>query len=353
MDREKTHIEESEAPKGYSCVKILMCFVLMLLFFSGFNRVHSDPVDVVGGSDIADRTISVGEVEITHVRNAGFLFMSGDTKVLVDAIYRGEGDYAMPAHILGSMQQGLPPFDGVNLALATHAHGDHFDGYSVGKYLENNPDAIFISDGEAKNRLQMEFPHFEEVKDRFNALTVEEGEKVQLTVNGLELEVLGMRHGLDFAGRNYGYLFTIGGLRILHMGDSLLTYSEVEAFELPQEEIDIVFVPWWYILQGKYARTVREGIQAKQVIVMHNEVLVIRDEIYEWEWILERIETEFPDAIVFYELYEEPVEEVAKEDKLSEEEPEDETITCACLGTLSLWGMVTAAAVVVHKRQKK
>ena len=352
MDRGKTDVEESEVFKGYSYVKILMCFVLMLLFFSGFDGVHSNPVDIMGGPDIADRTISVGEVEITHVRNAGFLFVSGDTKVLVDAIYRGEGDYAMPAHFLGSMQQGLPPFDGVYLALATHSHGDHFDGYSVGKYLENNPDALFISDGETKNRLQMEFPRFEEIKDRFNALTVEEGEKVQLTVHGIELVVLGMRHGLDFPGRNYGYLFTIGGLKMLHMGDSLLTYSEVEVFELPQEEIDIVFVPWWYILQGKYAKAVREGIQAKQVVVMHNEVLVIRDKIYEWEWILERIETEFPDAIAFYELQEEPAEEVAKEDELSEEEPEDEIITCACLGSLSLWGMVAAAVAIVHRRQK-
>lgn len=48
---------------------------------------------------------------------------------------------------------------------------------------------------------------------------------------------------------------------------------------------------------------------------MHNEVLLIKDEIYEGERILERIETEFPDAIVFYELQEEPVEEERKKRK--------------------------------------
>lgn len=351
MDRSKTNTE-SRILRNRNDVKMLMCFAMIFLFLVSFDGVHSNPVVVVGGPDTADRTISVGEVEITHVRNAGFLFVSGDTKVLVDALYRGEGDNAVPAHILGSMQQGLPPFDGVNLALATHAHEDHFDGYSVGKYLENNPDAIFISDGEAENRLQMEFPRFEDVKDRFKALTVEKGEKVQLTVNGIELEVLGMRHGLDFSGRNYGYLLNIGGLKILHMGDSLLTYSEVEVFELPQEEVDMVFVPWWYILQDKYARTVREGIQAKQVVVMHNETRTTREKIYEWEWILERVETEFPDAIAFYELQEKPVEGVvAKEEEPSEEESEEET-TCACLGTLFLWGMLAAGAAVVHRRQE-
>lgn len=293
--------------------------IMSILSFFGVTDSRIFAHDTDGPQPISG-TIQIGEVEITHISNAGILFMYDGRKVLIDALFRRD---AVPTEVslsvLDKIQKGLPPFDGVDVALATHAHGDHFDSYSIGNFLKNIPEAIFISSNEARYYLQMEFSDFDEIQDRVVAVTLEEGETAELTENGIELKILGMRHGGYYSGRNYGYLFEMGDLKILHMGDSLLTQSEIEVFQLPQEEIDIVFVNWWYLISSEYAETVREGIKAEQIVVMHNDVKTFEDRIVDIDWILERVETEFPDALVFYEVHEETVEEEPSEEKSSDE----------------------------------
>ena len=76
------------------------------------------------------------EVRVTYVGNAGFLIAVGDKKILIDALFSGfPGGYTLPEEIRDKMALGRPPFDGIDLALATHSHGDHFESGLVRRFL--------------------------------------------------------------------------------------------------------------------------------------------------------------------------------------------------------------------------
>lgn len=87
---------------------------------------------------------SSGPIELTYIANEGFLITGGGKKVLVDALLR-EGipeSYLRPApETLKKMEASQPPFDGVDLVLATHFHRDHFNAGSVAAHLRANPRA--------------------------------------------------------------------------------------------------------------------------------------------------------------------------------------------------------------------
>lgn len=305
-----------------------MILIMPILSFFGLTDSRISAQDT-GGPQPISGTIHIGEVEITYIGNAGFLFVYNDRKIIIDALYSSATvPTGVSLAVFGKIQKGLPPFDGVDLALATHSHNDHYDSYSVGTFLKNNPDVIFISSNEVRYYLEMEYSGFNSIQDRVVAVTLEKGETCELTENGIKLKILGMRHGGYYSGKNYGYLFEMGDVKILHMGDSLLTQSEIEVFQLPQEEIDVVFVNWWYLINSEYANTVREGIKAKQIVVMHNDIKTFEDRIVDIDWILERVGAEFPDALVFYEVPKETVEEpsVTSSEEEVVEEPSEEAV---------------------------
>jgi len=53
--------------------------------------------------------------------------------------------------------------------------------------------------------------------------------------------MLNLRHGQRRRPQNLGYVFEIGGRRMLHMGDADgVTLSEFQAYELPEKQIDVL-----------------------------------------------------------------------------------------------------------------
>ncbi|MFQ5351382.1 MAG: MBL fold metallo-hydrolase, partial [Thermoanaerobaculia bacterium] len=87
------------------------------------------------------------EVQVIYLANEGFLLEAGETKVLVDALF-GEGlrGYpVVPAPIRAELEGARGRFAGVDLILASHFHGDHFDAAAVARHLRANPGAVFLS----------------------------------------------------------------------------------------------------------------------------------------------------------------------------------------------------------------
>ena len=87
-------------------------------------------------------------VRVTHVFNTGYLITVGDKRILIDALYLGH-----PEGILKPVVYAQPPFDGVDLILATHEHHDHFSPELVGRYMKENPQTLFVSTGSAVDQL--------------------------------------------------------------------------------------------------------------------------------------------------------------------------------------------------------
>ncbi|MCP4653821.1 MAG: MBL fold metallo-hydrolase, partial [bacterium] len=80
--------------------------------------------------------------------NEGVLIETGGKKILVDALFREPNPAyaAPPKEVLEKLETAQPPFDDVDLILATHNHGDHFDARSVVRHLRHNPRAVFLAE---------------------------------------------------------------------------------------------------------------------------------------------------------------------------------------------------------------
>lgn len=291
MDKRKVNREEKRKGRNKKILKrkndhgiIFICLILFTSLFSGCIDQGADQTPV-------------SEVEITFVGNEGFLITAGDKKVLVDATFYGDTAYAPPSEIQTSLEQALPPFDGVDLILITHLHQDHFHSLITGTCLENNSEAVLVSTGEVVSLLEVAFPNFDEVKDRIKTVKPERGKKVKFTLNGIKLEVLDMPHGGNYPGVNIGFLFTIGGMKMLHTGDSLMTSSDLEAYNLSRENIDIAFLHYLYFTDPTLHEAVQE-IRADHLVAMHLDVPWYDDEK---DQIVNEIKTNFSEVTVFTE----------------------------------------------------
>jgi L-ascorbate metabolism protein UlaG (beta-lactamase superfamily) len=242
----------------------------------------------------AQRPVSAPEVRVTYVGNAGFLIAIDDKKILIDSLFSGfPGGYTLPGDIQDKMALGLPPFDGIDLALATHSHGDHFESGLVRRFLANNPAAVFGSTPQAIASLSG-FP------GRVIAFQPGKNEPAADDVRGIHVEAIYLSHGAPEAGReeiaNFGYLVTVNGVTLFHSGDIDAAFIGFDAFRslrLPEKKIDVAFLQHFYLLDVPGERKlVREGIAARHIIPAHyhyTEPPLNREAVLK----------SYPDAIIF------------------------------------------------------
>ena len=277
--------------------------VFPLLFITALPAcADAAPDGTPGGRGAAgDRVV------LTYVGNEGFLVAADGRKVLVDALYRGgvSGYVVIPEERRRLLEGALPPFDGVDLLLATHHHADHFDPQAVGAHLKKNPGARFFSTRQAVERLRSEFAGFDAVRDRVEGVTPGEGERARRSVRGIELEILTLHHGRDRPIENLGFLFVIGGRKMLHVGDTEATADDFAVYDLAAERIDVAFLPFWHLIGENRPAAVRSAIRSERIVVMHVPPREADDPFIAglggWESMLSGIERAFPRAIVFRE----------------------------------------------------
>jgi len=208
---------------------------------------------------------------LTYVANEGFLIASGDRRVLVDALFRdGVAGYPVSSsETRDLMERGAAPFDGVDLVLATHHHDDHFDPQAVARHLSRNSNAVFVSTPQAVDRLRVNHDRFETIADRVHAVVPAEGERQRISHAGIDVDVLYLHHGRNRPIENLGFLIHLDGRTLLHVGDSVATAKDLAVYELPAQEIDVAFLPYWLLIDEDGRRAVREGIAARSIVVMH------------------------------------------------------------------------------------
>jgi hypothetical protein len=85
-------------------------------------------------------------LEITYIANEGVLLRSGDTQILIDGLFREYSSYPfLPQPHQEQLETAMPPFEGVDLILVSHRHGDHFHPEAVSRYLQNNRTTRLVS----------------------------------------------------------------------------------------------------------------------------------------------------------------------------------------------------------------
>ena len=212
-------------------------------------------------------------VEITYIANEGVLIAAAGKQVLIDGLHREyERAYAfLPPAERDKIENAKAPFDGIDLVLVSHRHLDHFHPESVGLHLQHNPKALLVSSQQVLDEVEKNFKDFQTIKGRVTGATPPWKEKVAMKVAGIDFEVLGLRHG---GGRhatiqNLGHLIKLGGKKLLHIGDADTAVENFERFKLDEEQIDIAFIPFWFLLGTEGQTVVRDHIKPKQIIAVH------------------------------------------------------------------------------------
>jgi len=238
-------------------------------------------------------------LEITYIGNEGVLIKAGMKQVIVDGLHREYLGYSsLPQEQLDKIVTAQDPFGHVNLLLVTHVHADHFDARSVGLFLEHSPEAVLVSPQQVDDNLRMNFIDYDKIKAQIKPVTPLWKEKIELTVAGIKLEVLGLQHsGPMKLTQNLGYIVNLGGKKLLHVGDANMAVENFERFKLNEENIDVAFIPYWYLVDNKGQTVVNDQIKARQIIAVH--VPPAGEQT-----ILKKIKESYPDAELFTRLME-------------------------------------------------
>ena len=215
---------------------------------------------------------SVPDPRITSLGNEGFLIEAEGRVVMIDALYVGLPGYVAPTEEQRSARErAVPPFDTVDLVLATHHHGDHFDAEVVARHLDANPRGVLITTPTAVDLIRQNRADLAEMSDRLRRVYPMEGESIHLEFADIDVEVLNLHHGRqrDPLVENLGFIVRMGGFSFLHMGDTEATAEEIGSLDLRDRNIDVAFVPFWLLEERQNARSYLEAIGAATVVAMH------------------------------------------------------------------------------------
>lgn len=274
----------------YALIKVVLFGVLFAMSFC-----------VPPGARIVSETRPAQRpaLTVTYIGNEGVLISSGPHQLLIDGLHREyKPDYAFPPPaLLGAMEAARPPYDQLQLLLVTHIHLDHFHPQSVGLHLQNNDRAVLISSEQVADDVKQKFGSYREIESRVQRVTLDWKTKAALEVKGMKVNVLGLRHGSERFSwiQNLGYLVEVNGTKLLHIGDADMTAENFSSFHLPEERIDIAFIPYWFLLSYEGRALVKEHIRPKQIIAVHTQPA-------EAEKVAEQIRKENPGAIALTKI---------------------------------------------------
>lgn len=212
-------------------------------------------------------------LEIQYIANEGVLISSSGKRVLIDGLHRKYGDdYAfLPDVEREKMENARPPFDKIDLILVSHMHGDHFHPESVGLYLKNAPAARLVTSQQVVDQVAEKFAGFAEVKERVTPVVYTLKSRQPMRVAGVDLEILGVGHGTGRHAsiQNLGHVITLGGKKLLHIGDAEISDEIFDAFDLEKQGIDVALLPYWFLTTASGQAVVERHIKPKHIIAVH------------------------------------------------------------------------------------
>jgi L-ascorbate metabolism protein UlaG (beta-lactamase superfamily) len=202
------------------------------------------------------------------------LVRSGQGCVLLDGLFGPEAaPFGVPAAAaLGALHHARPPFDGVNVVIATHVHDDHFDAGAVASYLEASPHTHFVSTPQAVGSLiDAAGAAFAE---RVHAMPPQEGKRVAIDVNGVRVECFGLSHGkVNYADVEHnGVLVRLANRSILHLGDGIIDEKALRAAGVLDEDIDVGILPFWFLTYPFGKRLMQRALRPRATFAVHIRV---------------------------------------------------------------------------------
>jgi L-ascorbate metabolism protein UlaG (beta-lactamase superfamily) len=209
----------------------------------------------------------------TYIGNEGVLISAGEDQVLIDGLHREyKPDYLFPPPaLLNSLESASQPYNKIDLILVSHLHLDHFHPESVGLHLQHNKSAQLVSSEQIVSGVKEKFANFSEISTRVKQVTPDWKSETTVQVEGIKVRFLGLRHsGANFTWiQNLGHVIELGGKKLLHIGDADMTAENFSTFRLHEANIDVAFIPYWFLLTENGRTLVREQFRPKQIVAVH------------------------------------------------------------------------------------
>ncbi len=232
---------------------------------------------------------SYGQVTLTYTGNMGVLLTDGQQSVLIDGLH----EYYGPAYLPPSPQmvQDLSTKGGryeiPQVILFTHHHGDHCSAKLV-QDLDTNivgPEQVISTmlNRSASTLHQVNHKDYRTQTFKFP---------------GINIEAVAMDHTYKKKHaqvQNIGYLVHLGGLRILHVGDTDWYQPMLETLDLKSKHIDVAIIPIWLLMDQRSQQFMGNYLGAKSYIITHIDPRMDQQKLSTWK-------NKFPEAIFFVEL---------------------------------------------------
>jgi len=247
-----------------------------------------------------------------YIANEGFLIEVGAKKVLIDALFDNQSItwcHVPDEMTLRKMENAEAPFDGVDLILVTHAHPDHFSPHSVIRRLRNDPAAVVIGPPQMVAALGAAGATEQELEERIVEVDLELFDSIALDVAGIGVRAYRLKHSEYMIEdpttgeeidrhrnvENLIYLIEVGGKRVLHVGDAVLSQNP-ELFNdgvFEKVDLDVVFLE--YFDSSEETRAILDRwMNIDRTVFMHLPAQA--DEI---ETISQELELTFPNRVIF------------------------------------------------------
>ncbi|HAS47118.1 MAG TPA: hypothetical protein DCS93_41935 [Microscillaceae bacterium] len=265
--------------------------ILLLLFIVMACATPSQTKQALQEANL-NNTSASSTLTITYIANEGVFLQKKDKKVLIDALHeKYRPIYLYPSTKLRlKMEKGLFPFQGVDLVLVSHLHGDHFGASSCARQLKNNPQTTLIGSKQIRDSLQ-KTSLFSAIQPQIKVATQTE----PITIHDIPVKILKIAHVNKYRYgwvQNFGYIVNLDGQKVLHIGDAEVSKEIFAPFQLPKENIEVAVLPIWFLVSSKGKQLVTQYIRPRHIIASH---ISVGDE----KNATRRIKQYFPQAIVF------------------------------------------------------
>ena len=210
-------------------------------------------------------------LRVSYVANAGVLIKSGDSKILIDGLFGSNyGNYDHPSeNELKMIQEGLPPYDNIDVVLVSHIHADHFDPELVLSLIKSQPKITCIVNSQVSDSL-LAYTNDKKVKKQIKSFSNQSIN--DFSMKGIDIKTFKVDHASsDSYGwiENTGHIINMGGRKVLHLGDPNYSERPICDLDLSKQRIDIGILPYWLMGDSKSINISDSVIHAKDYIVNH------------------------------------------------------------------------------------
>ncbi|MCP3914179.1 MAG: MBL fold metallo-hydrolase [bacterium] len=235
-------------------------------------------------------------LEVHFLANEGFLLRAGEQALLIDAfLEKPYGFYgALSDGTREKLLAGAAPFADIDLALVSHAHGDHLQTGIAARFLEASAETLLASSPQVVDAVAKALGPDSKANARLVPLRPEPTRTREYAHAGIEIELLWLPHGgarwKDM--QQLGHVIEIGGFRALHLGDADLDPAHFAPYAKQLTDFDVCFVPYWYFESDAGRSIIAKHLRARLVVAMHVPPVEV-------EAVREKLTPAYADVVVF------------------------------------------------------